>query len=194
MKNLGLIFFGSLLVNNILLVEQIGVCPFLHLASVFRRALATGVFMSAVMILSALVNWILYHWVMMPLAVGFLKNIFFILTIIAVNQGLGIVGAKLRKIKDFLPSPGNMLVTANCLLLAGTLLVIRRDYSLSEGAVYALGGGLGFILVALVFIPIRERLESAPVNPAFRGMPIYLITLSLMALTLLGWAGFLGLE
>lgn len=194
MKNLGLIFFGALLVNNILLVEQIGVCPFLHLASVFRRALTTGTYISAVMILSALLNWVLYHWVMMPLAVTFLKNILFVLTIIAVNQGLGIAGAKLRKIKDLLPTPGNMLVTANCLLLAGTLLVIRRDYSFPEGAIYALGGGLGFILVALVFVPIRERLESAPVSPAFRGMPIFLITLSLMTLTLLGWAGFLGLD
>ena len=194
MKNLGLILIGATLINNLLLIEQIGVCPALHLAAVLRKALKVGLVMTAVMVLSAGVNWLIYHLLLVPLDFVFLKNLFFVLTVMAISRtALGVADRAGINRGDF-TAGAETLFSANCLLLATTLLVIARDYNFIEAMVYALGGGFGFILVVMIFVPIRERLDRTPISPSFKGMPIYLVTFSLMALALLGGAGFLGLD
>jgi len=193
MKNLGLILIGATFINNILLIEQIGVCPALHLAAALWKAVRVGLVMTAVMVLSAGINWLIYHLLLVPLNFAFLKNLFFVLTVMAVSRT--VLNALHRVVlnRDIFTAAGT-LFSANCLLLAATLLVIARDYNFIEAMVYALGSGSGFILVTMVFVPIRERLDLAPISPSLKGMPIYLITFSLMALALLGGAGFLGLD
>jgi electron transport complex protein RnfA len=194
LKNLGLILISATLINNILLIEQIGICPILHMTAALRNALGIGLTLTMVMTLSAGVNWLIYHLVLVPFGFLFLKNLIFVLTIIMVSRIVYIAAKKTGVIQGILPASGEILLYANCLLMAATLLVIRNNYNFIEALVYALGCGLGFILVALIFTPVRERLDLAPISLSLRGMPIYLITLSLMALALLGGAGFLGLE
>jgi electron transport complex protein RnfA len=194
MKNLGLILIGATLINNILLIEQIGVCPVLHLATALRKALKVGLAMSAVMVIAAGMNWMIYHLLLVPGNLVFLKNLFFVLTVMVLSRSALITSDRAGFSRDIFTAGSGTLFSANCLLLATTLLVIARDYNFIEAMVYAVGTGCGFILVAMVFVPIRERLALAPLSPSLRGMPIYLITFSLMALALLGGAGFLGLD
>jgi electron transport complex protein RnfA len=193
-KNLGLILIGATLINNILLIEQIGVCPALHLTAALRKALKVGLVMTAVMVLSAGVNWLIYHLLLVPLNFIFLKNLFFILTVMAISRTALSVSDRAGINRDVFTAGAGTLFSTNCLLFAATLLVIARDYNFIEAMVQALGSGSGFILIVMVFVPIRERLDRAPISPSFKGMPIYLVTFSLMALAMLGGAGFLGLD
>jgi Na+-translocating ferredoxin:NAD+ oxidoreductase RnfA subunit len=193
-KNLGLILIGATLVNNILLIEQIGICPILHLAAVLRRALKVGLALAAVMFISTGLDWLIYRLILPPLGLVFLKNLFFVLTVILVVRIVYRVADRSGLLRDVFAASGETLFSANCLLLAVTFLAIGRNLNLPGALAYALGSGLGFILVVLIFIPIRERLDLAPVIPSFKGMPIYLITFSLMALAFLGGVGFLGWE
>jgi electron transport complex protein RnfA len=194
MKNLGLIMVGATLINNILLIEQIGICPILHLAAAFRKALKVGLALAAVMVVSTGIDWLIYHLFLEPSGLVFLKNLFFVLTVVITVRMVLKAADRSGLLRDVFTAPGEMLFSANCLLLAVTFLAIGRNLNFPEALVYALGSGLGFILVALIFIPIRERLDLAPISPSLKGMPIYLITFSLMALALLGGAGFLGWE
>jgi electron transport complex protein RnfA len=193
MKSPALIFLAAFLVNNIVLMRFLGLCPFFGVSSTVETATGMGMAVIFVMTLAAWITWIVFNVILLPLNLVFLRTAIFILTIASLVQ---LVEMFLKKsyralynaLGIYLP-----LITTNCAILGVTFLNIDSKFSLLNGTVFAIGTGLGFTLVIIVFAAIRERLDLAPINPALKGYPISFIAASLMALAFLGFTGLFGL-
>jgi len=193
MKSPALIFLAAFLVNNIVLMRFLGLCPFFGVSSTVETATGMGMAVIFVMTLAAWITWIVFNVILLPLNLVFLRTAIFILTIASLVQ---LVEMFLKKsyralynaLGIYLP-----LITTNCAILGVTFLNIDNRFSLLNGTVFAIGTGLGFTLVIIVFAAIRERLDLAPINPALKGYPISFIAASLMALAFLGFTGLFGL-
>ncbi|KPK62925.1 electron transporter RnfA [candidate division WOR_3 bacterium SM23_42] len=189
MKSPALIFLAAFLVNNIVLMRFLGLCPFFGVSSTVETATGMGMAVIFVMTLAAWITWIVFNVILLPLNLVFLRTAIFILTIASLVQ---LVEMFLKKsyralynaLGIYLP-----LITTNCAILGVTFLNIDNRFSLLNGTVFAIGTGLGFTLVIIVFAAIRERLDLAPINPALKGYPISFIAASLMALAFLGFTG-----
>lgn len=193
MKSPALIFLGAFLVNNIILMRFLGLCPFFGVSTAVETATGMGMAVVFVMTLAAWITWILFNVVLVPLDLVFLRTAVFILTIASLVQLVEMFLKKSYKalynaLGIYLP-----LITTNCAILGVTFLNIDNNFSLLDGTVFALGTGFGFTLVIITFAAIRERLDMAPVNPSFRGYPISFIAAGLMALAFLGFSGLFGL-
>jgi len=188
-----LIFIAAFIVNNILLMRYIGLCPFFGVSTSFSTALGMSTAVLFVMLLSTWVTWILFHFVLVPLDIIFLRTAAFILVIAALVQ---FVEMFLKKNFKALYSAMGIylpLITTNCAILAVTFLVIDYKYSLLNSTIFSVGTALGFGLVIILFSAIRERLEFAPISRSFKGYPIAFIVASLVALAFLGFVGLFGL-
>lgn len=189
MSEIALLLIGAVFVNNFVLVKFLGLCPFMgvsrNLDGAYGMALATGF----VLTLSSALAWIVHHWILLPLGLEYLRTLGFILVIAAVVQFAEIVMNRqsprlYRVLGIYLP-----LITTNCAVLGVTLLNVQARHSLFESVLYGLGASLGFGLVLVLFSAMRERLETADVPAAWRGVPIALVTAGLMSLAFLGFAG-----
>jgi electron transport complex protein RnfA len=193
MKSPALIFFSAFLVNNIILMRFLGLCPFFGVSTAIETASGMGLAVIFVMTLAAWITWIIFHVILLPLDLVFLRTATFILTIASLVQ---LVEMFLKKsyrtlynaLGIYLP-----LITTNCAILGITFLSIDNKFSLLNTTVFAIGTGLGFTLVIITFAAIRERLDLAPINPALRGYPISFIVASLLSLAFLGFSGLFGL-
>lgn len=188
-----LIFIAAFIVNNILLMRYIGLCPFFGVSTSFSTASGMSTAVLFVMLLSTWVTWILYNFVLIPLDLMFLRTAAFILVIAALVQ---FVEMFLKKNFKTLYSAMGIylpLITTNCAILAVTFLVIDYKYSLLQSTIFSVGTALGFGLVIILFSAIRERLEFAPISRSFKGYPIAFIAASLVALAFLGFVGLFGL-
>jgi electron transport complex protein RnfA len=193
MKSPALIFFSAFLVNNIILMRFLGLCPFFGVSTAIETASGMGLAVIFVMTLAAWITWIIFHVILLPLDLVFLRTATFILTIAALVQ---LVEMFLKKsyrtlynaLGIYLP-----LITTNCAILGITFLSIDNKFNLVNTTVFALGTGLGFTLVIITFAAIRERLDLAPINPALKGYPISFIVASLLSLAFLGFSGLFGL-
>ncbi len=188
------IFIAAFLVNNILLLRFIALCSFFGVST----SLSTSVGMSAavifVMLLAAWVSWALYHALLLPLNLVFLRTAVFILVIAGLVQ---FVEMFLKKYVRTLYSAMGIylpLITTNCAILAVTFINIDNHYNLLNSTIYALGVGAGYALAIILFAAIRERLEDSPISPSFRGYPIAFVGASLMSLAFLGFAGLFGIS
>ena len=193
MKNPALIFLGAFLVNNIVLMRFLGLCPFFGVSSTVETATGMGMAVIFVMTLAAWITWIVFNAVLLPLNLVFLRTAVFILTIASLVQ---LVEMFLKKAYRALYNALGIylpLITTNCAILGVTFLNIDKKFSLLNGTVFAIGTGFGFTLVIIVFAAIRERLDQAPVNPSLNGYPISFIAAGLMALAFLGFTGLFGL-
>ncbi len=193
MKNPALIFLGAFLVNNIILMRFIGLCPFFGVSTAVETATGMGMAVIFVMTLAAWITWIIFHAVLLPLDIVFLRTATFILTIAALVQFVEMFMKKSYRalynaLGIYLP-----LITTNCAILAVTFLNINNDYTFLQGTIFALGTGLGFTMVIITFAALRERLDRAPINPSLKGYPIAFIAASLVSLAFLGFAGLFGL-
>ena len=193
MKNPALIFLGAFLVNNIILMRFIGLCPFFGVSTAVETATGMGMAVIFVMTLAAWITWTIYHAVLLPLDIVFLRTATFILTIAALVQFVEMFMKKSYRalynaLGIYLP-----LITTNCAILAVTFLNINNDYTFLQGTIFALGTGLGFTMVIITFAALRERLDRAPINPSLKGYPIAFIAASLVSLAFLGFAGLFGL-
>ncbi len=189
MQDTFLLLLGAVLVNNFVLVKFLGLCPFMgvsrRLDSAYGLALATGF----VLTLSAGLSWLVQHWLLDPLDLGYLRTLAFILVIAAVVQFSEVVMKRqsprlYRVLGLFLP-----LITTNCAVLGVALLNAQARHSLFEAMLFGFGAALGFGLVLVMFAAMRERLELADVPESFKGAPIALLTAGLMALAFMGFAG-----
>lgn len=191
--NAGHIFLGALLVNNILLMRFIGLCPFFGVSGSVGTATGMSGAVMFVMLLATWVTWVLFHAVLVPLGLEFLRTAVFILVIASLVQFVEMFLKKnLRALYSslgiYLP-----LITTNCAILGVTFLNIDYGFSLLNATFYGLGGGLGFGLVIILFAAIRERLADAPISPSFSGYPIAFVAASLVALAFLGFTGLFGI-
>ena len=180
----------AVLTNNIVLSQSIGMCPFLGVSKKMDSAIGMGLAVTFVTTLSAVVCYVLYTFVLDPLALNYLQTITFILIIAALVQLIDIV------LKKFSPTLYNALgiylplITTNCAVLGTANAVIFNSYNLLETFVYSFCIGLGFLLALVLMAGVRSKNEVALIPKPFRGFPIALITAGLMALAFVGFMGF----
>ncbi len=188
--DLVLIIVSAALVNNFVLIQFLGLCPFLGVSGSTEGAVGMAMATAFVLTLSAVASHLLQTWVLAPLNLEYLSTVGFIVVIAALVQLTELLlrhSAPLlhRILGIYLP-----LITSNCAVLGVALLNLRKSYSLLESALYGFGAALGFGLVLVALAAARERLELADVPSSFRGAPIGLITAGLMALAFMGFTGF----
>lgn len=191
--NLMAILIGSLLVNNFVLSQFLGICPFLGVSKKLNSAVGMSVAVIFVMMMSTAVTWPVYTYVLVPGGLEYLQTIVFILVIAALVQLVEI--ALKRFIPPLYKSLGIYLplITTNCAVLRVTILNIDTGYGFGESLVNTFGAGLGFMLAMIMFAGVRERLESADIPAGLKGLPITLVAASLVSVSFIGFQGLFGL-
>ncbi len=189
MSELALVLLGALLVNNFVLAQFLGLCPFMGITRSYDAALATGLATTFVLTLSAVTSYLFHHAVLVPLGVEYLRIILFIVVIAGIVQ---LVQYYLRAASPILHQLLGIylpLITSNCAVLGVALLALDNTFSLAETFVFSLGAAAGFTLVMVLFGAIRETIDHEHVPDAFRGAPLALVTAGLMSLAFMGFGG-----
>jgi electron transport complex protein RnfA len=190
MADLALIAIGALLVNNFVLAQFLGLCPFIGSTGRYDTAAAMGLATTFVLTLSAVATWLIYHQLLVPLGLEFLRIIVFIVVIASTVQ---LTELYLRSTSPLLHQVMGIylpLITSNCAVLGVALLALQQNLSLAATIAYAVGAALGFTLVMVLFAAIRERLDHASIPAAFAGTPITLISAGILSMAFMGFAGF----
>ncbi|MDE7234245.1 MAG: RnfABCDGE type electron transport complex subunit A [Ruminiclostridium sp.] len=188
-KNLMMILLTGILTENFILCKFFGICPFLGVSKTASGAVGMGVAVTFVMIGATAVTFPIYHGILVPLKITYLNTICFILVIASFVQIVEMVLKKYipplyRSLGVYLP-----LITTNCAVLGVTVLNIDYEYTFLESIVNALAGGLGFLLVMVIFSGIRGRIEKCNVPKALAGTPVTLIAASITSLSFVGFGG-----
>ncbi|HBC21433.1 MAG TPA: electron transport complex subunit RsxA [Porphyromonadaceae bacterium] len=184
-----IIIISAIFVNNILLSQFLGICPFLGVSNKLSTAVGMSGAVCFVITLSTLVTYLLQVYVLAPLHIEFLQTIAFILVIAALVQMVEIV---LKKVSPSLYSALGIflpLITTNCAVLGVAILVIQKGFSLMESVVYGFSTSLGFTLALWIFAGIREQLDLSDTPKGMRGVPIALICAGLLAMAFMGFSG-----
>ena len=187
------ILIGGLLVNNFVLSQFLGICPFLGVSKKLNSAVGMSLAVIFVMVMATAATWPIYTYCLEPNGLSYLQTIVFILIIAALVQLVEIA------LKRFLPPLYNSLgiylplITTKCAVLGVTILNIDKGYDFGQSLVNALGAGLGFLLAMVMFAGVRERLESAEIPAGLKGLPITLVAASLVSMSFLGFQGLFGL-
>ncbi len=187
-----LIFISAIFVNNIVLSQFLGICPFLGVSKKVDTALGMGAAVAFVLTLSTIVTFLVQKFVLDPFGLAYLQTLAFILVIAALVQMVEIILKKVspalyQALGVFLP-----LITTNCAVLGVAINVIQRDYSLLQSIVYAFSTAIGFALALVVFAGIREQLSLVNIPKGMRGMAIVLVTAGILALSFMGFSGLEG--
>ncbi len=189
MSELILIILGAALVNNFVLVQFLGLCPFMGVSRQLNGAVGMGVATTFVLTLASTLSFLIDHWLLQPFGIEFLRTISFILIIATVVQFTEVIIRKRCPLLHQMLGIYLPLITTNCAVLGMALLSSRQYNTLAEAVVYGLSAAAGFVFVLVVFASIRERLESAEVPLSVKGAPIALITAGIMSMALMGFAG-----
>ena len=183
------VVISGIITNNIVLVQSLGICPFLGVSKKLDSGLGMGLAVTFVLVISSLVCYLLYYFVLVPLDYVYLQTIVFILIIAVLVQLLDIV---LKKVSPSLYNSLGVylaLITTNCAVLGTANNVIRYGYDILTTVVHSISVGLGFTLALLVMGGIRERMEISRIPKFFKGLPIALITAGIMAMAFSGLGG-----
>ena len=189
MKGLILILMGGVLVNNYVLQQFLGICPFLGVSKKVNQASGMGVAVTFVMLCATAATYPIFKFVLVPLKLEYLQTIVFILVIATLVQFVEIM------LKRFIPSLFKSLgvylplITTNCAVLGVAIKNITDGYNFTESMVSSLGVGLGFLLAMVMFAGVRGRIENCPAPKAFKGLPVTLIAASIVALAFFGFSG-----
>lgn len=184
-----IVFITAIFVNNVVLSQILGICPFLGVSKKINTALGMSGAVAFVLVLATLVTYLLQYYVLNPHDLGYLQTIAFILVIAALVQLVEIILKKVspslyQALGVFLP-----LITTNCAVLGVAILVIQKEFNLMMGVWYALSTALGFGLALIVFAGIREQLNLVSVPKGMQGMSIALVTAGLLAMSFMGFSG-----
>ncbi|MBQ9591554.1 MAG: electron transport complex subunit RsxA [Paludibacteraceae bacterium] len=187
-----LIFIAAIFVNNVVLSQFLGICPFLGVSKKVSTASGMGVAVTFVLTIATIVTFVLQKYVLTPYELDYLQTLTFIIVIATLVQMIEIILKKMspslyNALGVFLP-----LITTNCCVLGVAILVIQIDYSLLESVVYAFSTGIGFALALIVFAAIREQLDMVDVPRGMRGMSVVLVTAGLLSLAFMGFSGLEG--
>lgn len=187
------LLIGGLLVNNFVLSQFLGICPFLGVSKKISSAAGMSAAVIFVMLMATAATWPIQTYLLEPNGLGYLQTIVFILVIAALVQLVEIVLK--RYIKPLYAALGIYLplITTNCAVLGVTILNIDSGYDYVHSLINSLGAGLGFLLAMVMFAGVRERLETADIPKGLRGLPITLVSASLVSLSFLGFQGLFGL-
>ena len=187
------IVIGAIFVNNVVLSQFLGICPFLGVSSKVETSAGMGMAVTFVMALATVVTWALQNFILVPFGIEYMQTIVFILVIAALVQMVEIVLKKVspalyQALGIFLP-----LITTNCAVLGVAIIAVQKDFDLLTSVVYSTSIAVGFALALILFAGIRERLEVEDVPQGMRGVPIALITAGLLAMAFMGFANVVPL-
>lgn len=186
-----LIFVSAIFVNNIVLSQFLGICPFLGVSKKINTAAGMGAAVAFVLTLATLVTYLLQTLVLTPLHLEYLQTLAFILVIASLVQMVEIILKKVSPVLYaalgiFLP-----LITTNCAVLGVAILVIQKEYNLMQSIVYAFSTALGFALALIVFAGLRQQLALASIPKKMQGVAIVLVTAGLLSLAFMGFSGLI---
>jgi len=184
-----LIIISAIFINNIILSQTIGICPFLGVTTKVETAMGMSAAVIFVITLSTLITYLVQIYVLNPLNIGFLQTISFILIIAAIVQMVEIILKKVspslyQALGIYLP-----LITTNCAVLGVAILAINKNYNLAQSVVYAAATSTGFGVAMVIFAGIREQFELVSIPNGMKGIPIALVTAGILALAFMGFAG-----
>lgn len=185
-----LLFVGTVLVNNFVLVKFLGLCPFMGVSKKLETAMGMGLATTFVMTMASICAWLIDTWILIPLGLIYLRTLAFILVIAVVVQFTEMVVRKTspalyRLLGIFLP-----LITTNCAVLGAAKTNISNSYSFIGSLVYGVAAGVGYTLAIVLFASIRERLDATSKCPkCFEGFPISLVAAALLAMSFMGFSG-----
>lgn len=188
------IFFASIITSNMVLSNFLGMCSYLSISSEYKTATGLGMAVTVVLTITTVINWAVYHLVIVPLQIEYLSYIIFIMVIAAFVQILEMAMDRYTpdlyvKLGIFLP-----LITVNCAILGVTLFMVIRQYGLLQSLVYGLGSGLGWWLAINMLAAIRERLKNAKLPPGISGPAISFIITGIMAMAFIGFSGIFTIQ
>jgi electron transport complex protein RnfA len=189
MFELFLLIISAVLVNNFVLARFLGICPFLGVSRKVETAVGMGMAVIFVMTVASMVTYLVQKYLLLPLDVGYLQTIAFILVIASLVQFVEMVIQKTspalyRSLGIFLP-----LITTNCAVLGVAILNIQKEFTFVQTTVFGFAASIGFTLALMLFAGLRERIALARVPATFKGAPIGLITAGLLSLAFMGFAG-----
>ncbi len=184
-----LIIISAVFINNVVLAQFLGICPFLGVSNKVNTALGMTGAVTFVIVLATMVTYLIQTYVLNKLGIGFMQTITFILVIAALVQMVEIILKKVSQplyqaLGIFLP-----LITTNCAVLGVAILVIKKDYNLIQGVVYGASTAIGFGLALVILAGIREQLELADIPNGMKGVPISLIIAGILAMAFMGFTG-----
>jgi electron transport complex protein RnfA len=184
-----LIVISAVFINNVVLAQYLGVCPFLGVSNKVNTALGMAGAVVFVIVLATMVTYLIQTYILDKLGIGFMQTITFILVIAFLVQMVEIILKKISQplyqaLGIFLP-----LITTNCAVLGVAILVIKKDYNLLEGVVYGAATAIGFGLALVILAGIREQLELVDVPKGMRGVPLSLVIAGILALAFMGFTG-----
>ena len=184
-----LIVISAIFVNNIILAQFLGICPFMGVSNRISTAVGMGGAVTFVMTVATIITYLIMSYILKPLGIEFMQTITYILVIASLVQMVEIILKKVspslyQALGVFLP-----LITTNCAILGVAIIVIQKNYNLIESVVYAVSMAVGFALAMVVFAGLREQLEFADVPDAMKGVPVSLLTAGLLAMAFMGFAG-----
>lgn len=189
MATLIISFISAILMNNVILMQTLGICPFLGVSKKVSSAVGMGAAVTFVLVIATAITWPIYHLILEKLEISYMDTIVFILVIASIVQLVEMVIKKTSKglykaLGVYLP-----LITTNCCVLGVAQGNISNGYNYGESLLIALATGLGFLLVMFLFSTIRGRLDSGNSAKSFKGAPLALITAGLLALAFMGFSG-----
>jgi electron transport complex protein RnfA len=184
-----LIIISAVFINNVVLAQFLGICPFLGVSNKVNTALGMAGAVTFVIVLATMVTYLIQIYILNKLGIAFMQTITFILVIAALVQMVEIILKKISQplyqaLGIFLP-----LITTNCAVLGVAILVIKKDYNLLEGVVYGASTAIGFGLALVILAGIREQMELVDVPKGMKGVPISLVIAGILALAFMGFTG-----
>lgn len=183
------LIIGAIFVNNVVLAQFLGICPFLGVSKDVKSSLGMGGAVLFVMLLATIVTYLIYEYLLAPLGLVYLQTIAYILVIAGLVQMVEIVLKKIapalyQTLGVFLP-----LITTNCAVLGVAILVIQKEMNLLQSTIYAGSIAIGFTLALVIFAGIREQMELTGVPKGMKGVPIALVTAGILAMAFMGFGG-----
>jgi Na+-translocating ferredoxin:NAD+ oxidoreductase subunit A len=186
-----IIIISAVLINNIVLSQFLGICPFLGVSKKLSASLGMGAAVTFVLVLAGAITWAVQTYILNPFNIGYLQTVAFILVIAALVQFVEIVMKKYspglyKALGIYLP-----LITTNCAVLGVAILNIQKEFTLAKAVVYSFSNAVGFTLALVLMSGIRERLEDADIPECMQGIPIALVIAALMSMSFLGFSGLI---
>ncbi|HSG62848.1 MAG TPA: electron transport complex subunit RsxA [Pseudomonadales bacterium] len=189
MVEYSLLLLSTVLVNNFVLVQFLGLCPFMGVSNRLETAMGMGAATTFVLTLASVCSYLTFNYILAPLDLEYLRTIAFILVIAVVVQFTEMVVRKTSPLLHKVLGVYLPLITTNCAVLGVALLNVNKQHNFTQSAVYGFGAAVGFSLVLVLFSAMRERLAVADVPKPFQGAAIGMITAGLMSLAFMGFAG-----
>lgn len=193
MEQYFIIFIAAVFVNNVVLSQFLGICPFLGVSKKVDTSIGMGAAVTFVLTIATLFTFLIQTFVLVPFDIVYMQTISFILVIAALVQMVEIILKKVspplyQALGVFLP-----LITTNCCVLGVAIMVIQKEFNLLESIVYAVSTAIGFTLAMVVFAGMREQLDRTELPKAMRGIPIALISAGILAMAFMGFSGIVSL-